>query len=388
MITAIISLPSYQISEKFTRAGDLRQEKVARVRALEKELHWRGLKGCRIQKEGLRYVCCSHPGGGIVCYRAQEPAEPGQSKTVDWMQFSVDSYRNLCFDAKVLYTTLQQYGNLKCVQEDLRMKVKNLKKYLLAVGVLAFAVMTAPASLVRAAETQGTYTVERGDNLSKIAKKVYGKETLWREIYKANAGTVKDDYIIYKGQVLAIPAANGSSAAAPVTPAPAAPVPAPETTPVSEAATPVPAPETPAPATPAPAPETSAPSAPAEAQEYTLDYNAIASWVDGGFIGNDGSGAPVVMALDAANDYAIIIFGDNSDMTAVSFAGPITYTDDTATITDETTGLALTFGVAEVNDSTLALSMGDLGSATITAAAKEDVLATIKIAVENYRHLA
>lgn len=270
------------------------------------------------------------------------------------------------------------------------MKVKNLKKYLLTVGVLAFAMMTAPASLVRAEETQGTYTVERGDNLSKIAKKVYGRETLWREIYKANAGTVKDDYIIYKGQVLAIPAANGGSSAvtpampAPAPTAPATPAPAPETAP----ATPVPVPETPAPATPAPAPETPAPSAPAEAQEYTLDYNAIASWVDGGFIGNDASGAPVVMALDAANDYAIIIFGDDSDMTAVSFAGPITYTDDTATITDETTGLALTFGVAEVNDSTLALSMGDLGSATITAAAKEDVLATIKIAVENYRHLA
>lgn len=117
MITAIISLPSYQISEKFTRAGALRQEKVARVRASEKELHWRGLKGRRIQKEGLRYVCCSHPGGGIVCYRVQELAKPGQIKTVDWMRFSVDSYRHLCFDAKVLYTTLQQYGSFKFVME-------------------------------------------------------------------------------------------------------------------------------------------------------------------------------------------------------------------------------------------------------------------------------
>ncbi len=119
-----------------------------------------------------------------------------------------------------------------------------------------------------------------------------------------------------------------------------------------------------------------------------MDYNAIASWVDGGFIGVYASNSPVVMALDAENEYAVIIFGDNSDMTAVSFAGPITYTDEFATITDETNGLALTFSVAEVNDITLALDMGDIGTAVITAASKEDVLNTIKIAIENYKHVA
>ena len=54
--------------------------------------------------------------------------------------------------------------------------------------------------------SQGTYIVEAGDNLCKIAQKVYGDMKAWREIYKANAGTVKSDYIIYKGQVLVIPA--------------------------------------------------------------------------------------------------------------------------------------------------------------------------------------
>ncbi len=52
--------------------------------------------------------------------------------------------------------------------------------------------------------SQGTYTVEANDNLCKIAQKVYGDRKAWREIYKANP-TIKDDYVIYKGQVLVIP---------------------------------------------------------------------------------------------------------------------------------------------------------------------------------------
>jgi len=255
------------------------------------------------------------------------------------------------------------------------MKGKNLAKGLLATAALALAIMVTPASVVKAEEAQNTYTVERGDNLSKIAKKIYGDEKLWRVIYDDNSAVVKKDYIIYKNQVLIIPAVTTNQT--PTAPVPAAPAPATPVVPAPEAAAPTL--ETPV----VPAPET------AVSQEgYTLDYNAIASWVDGGFIGVDASNSPVVMAIDAENEYAIIIFGDNSDMTAASFVGPITYTDDYATITDETNGLSLTFTVAEVNDTTLALDMGDIGTAIITAAAKEDVLSTIKIAIENYKHVA
>lgn len=263
------------------------------------------------------------------------------------------------------------------------MKVKNLAKGLLATATLALTIMVTPASIVKAEGAQGTYTVERGDNLSKIAKKVYGDEKLWRVIYNANSSVVKDDYIIYNTQVLIIPAVDNNNAPAvqtpAVTPAPApavetpAPTPAPTVTPTPEVQTPA----------PAPAVETPAPE-----QEYTLDYNAIASWVDGGFIGVDASNSPVVMAIDAKNEYAVIIFGDNSDMTAVSFVGPITYTDEFATITDEANGLALTFSVAQVNDTTLSLDMGDVGTAVIAAATKEDVLSVLKVAIENYKHVA
>ena len=51
----------------------------------------------------------------------------------------------------------------------------------------------------------GTYVVERGDNLSRIAQKVYGDRKLWRKIYEANSDVIKSDYIILVNQVLTIP---------------------------------------------------------------------------------------------------------------------------------------------------------------------------------------
>lgn len=51
----------------------------------------------------------------------------------------------------------------------------------------------------------GTYTVERGDYLCKIAQKVYGDSKLWRIIYEANSDAIKDNYIIWANQILLIP---------------------------------------------------------------------------------------------------------------------------------------------------------------------------------------
>lgn len=54
--------------------------------------------------------------------------------------------------------------------------------------------------------TLQSYTVEKGDSLSKIAQKVYGKASLWRKIYEANQDHIKDPDMIYPGQVLRLPA--------------------------------------------------------------------------------------------------------------------------------------------------------------------------------------
>lgn len=51
-----------------------------------------------------------------------------------------------------------------------------------------------------------TYTVKPGDSLSKIAKKKYGNANLWKLIYEANQGRIKNPDLIQVGWELKIPA--------------------------------------------------------------------------------------------------------------------------------------------------------------------------------------
>ena len=50
-----------------------------------------------------------------------------------------------------------------------------------------------------------TYTVAKGDNLSKIAKHFYGKSSAWPKIFDANRDQLDDPDRIKPGQVLKIP---------------------------------------------------------------------------------------------------------------------------------------------------------------------------------------
>ena len=51
-----------------------------------------------------------------------------------------------------------------------------------------------------------TYTVEKGDSLSKIAKKHLGDANAWKKIYEANKATIGDNPDkIFPGQKLQIP---------------------------------------------------------------------------------------------------------------------------------------------------------------------------------------
>ena len=52
-----------------------------------------------------------------------------------------------------------------------------------------------------------TYTVVGGDSLSKIAKKILGDGSRWKEIFEANKDTIKNPDMIHPGQVLKIPSA-------------------------------------------------------------------------------------------------------------------------------------------------------------------------------------
>ena len=53
---------------------------------------------------------------------------------------------------------------------------------------------------------QQSYTVEKGDNLSSISKRFYGKASYWKQIYEANRDTIENPDLIYPGQTIKLPA--------------------------------------------------------------------------------------------------------------------------------------------------------------------------------------
>jgi nucleoid-associated protein YgaU len=55
-----------------------------------------------------------------------------------------------------------------------------------------------------------TYTVNKGDTLSKIAKEFYGSANRWHEIYDANRDQISNPDLIKPGQVLKIPTGSKS----------------------------------------------------------------------------------------------------------------------------------------------------------------------------------
>ena len=50
-----------------------------------------------------------------------------------------------------------------------------------------------------------SYTVVKGDTLSKIAKQFYGNANRWKRIYEANTDQITNPDLIKPGQVLVIP---------------------------------------------------------------------------------------------------------------------------------------------------------------------------------------
>ena len=57
------------------------------------------------------------------------------------------------------------------------------------------------------ATSESTYTVVKGDSLSKIAKRFYDDANQWRKIFEANRDQIENPDLIHPGQVLRIPRA-------------------------------------------------------------------------------------------------------------------------------------------------------------------------------------
>ena len=70
-------------------------------------------------------------------------------------------------------------------------------------GNVVGGVISSAASAPRALPS--TYTVLQGDNLSKIAKRLYGKASAWRKLFEANRDQIEDADLIHPGQVLKVP---------------------------------------------------------------------------------------------------------------------------------------------------------------------------------------
>ena len=79
------------------------------------------------------------------------------------------------------------------------MKKRTLKKTAAVVEAMAMLV----SGITACAEE--TYTTKTGDDLSKIAKMIYGDALKWREIYERNKEQIKDPNVIYANQTLIIP---------------------------------------------------------------------------------------------------------------------------------------------------------------------------------------
>jgi nucleoid-associated protein YgaU len=50
-----------------------------------------------------------------------------------------------------------------------------------------------------------SYTIEKGDTLSKIAKTHYGSANAWKQIFEANRDVIDDPDRIFPGQVIKLP---------------------------------------------------------------------------------------------------------------------------------------------------------------------------------------
>jgi nucleoid-associated protein YgaU len=58
-----------------------------------------------------------------------------------------------------------------------------------------------------------TYTIEKGDTLSKIAKEHLGNANAWKRIFEANRDVLDDPDRIFPGQVIKLPPADTDASA-------------------------------------------------------------------------------------------------------------------------------------------------------------------------------
>ena len=111
-----------------------------------------------------------------------------------------DKVKNLKVEFKDGVVTLHGACDSAEVKEKAILLAGNLK----GVSKVDDTYFSAPAAV----ETFQFYTIQKGDSLSKIAKKYYGDAMKYPVLFEANREVIKNPDLIYPGQVVRVPKIN------------------------------------------------------------------------------------------------------------------------------------------------------------------------------------
>ena len=184
------------------------------------------------------------PGAALESERAVTPTADGilttrrglsPSFVDDYMEYTVESGDTWSGLALRFYSDARMVSNLKIANDDLSALAEGTRILVPVRDLTAEATQReryAPAREVRSAQPSGrtnqsystpsysnpaprtsrtngaratTYTVVNGDNLSKVAKKVFGSASRWAEIYEANKAKLESPDWLTVGMELRIP---------------------------------------------------------------------------------------------------------------------------------------------------------------------------------------
>lgn len=131
------------------------------------------------------------------------PSEPSAQEVANQL---LGLIKSLGLGVEGLSVTYNGAADLATIQGQVKSQADK-EKIILAVGnVDHVAQVDDQMTVVEPAPESQFYTVQSGDNLSKIAKQYYGDANQYNKIFEANQPLLKNADDIYPGQVLRIPA--------------------------------------------------------------------------------------------------------------------------------------------------------------------------------------
>lgn len=109
-------------------------------------------------------------------------------------------------------------------------------------------------------------------------------------------------------------------------------------------------------------------------------YEYLKNLYDVGRMGLTEAGEGVYFASTSDGSNSMIVFANPDTLESGSFVGPATVSEDGEhiTITDETSGLSLTFSVTEYGEDAWLLDMGDLGQAVLGECSVSECIDALK----------